>query len=77
MSMSSTDKKQPILMLTDRVLVQMPGTDGERISKGGLLIPSTAQLSRRLSWAEVVAVGPNVRLIQTGDRVQACGGAGS
>ena len=63
------DKKQPILMLTDRVLVQIPGSDGERLSKGGLLIPATAQISKRLSWAEVVAVGPNVRLIQIGDRV--------
>ena len=56
--MPSPEKKQPILMLTDRVLVQIPGSDGERLSKGGLLIPATAQISKRLSWAEVVAVGP-------------------
>lgn len=56
-------------MLADRVLVQIPNSEGERLSKGGLLIPATAQVSRRLAWAEVVAVGPNVRLIQAGDRV--------
>ena len=67
--MSGPDQKQPIIMLTDRVLVQVPGSEGERLSKGGLLIPATAQVSRRLAWAEVVAVGPNVRLIQSGDRV--------
>jgi chaperonin GroES len=63
------DKKLAITMLADRVLVQIPNTEGDRISKGGLLIPSTAQISRRLSWAEVVAIGPSVRLIQPGDRV--------
>ena len=67
--MSGPDQKQPIIMLTDRVLVQIPNSEGERLSKGGLLIPATAQVSRRLAWAEVVAVGPNVRLIQSGDRV--------
>lgn len=56
-------------MLSDRVLVQIPNTDGERLSKGGLLIPATAQVARRLAWAEVVAVGPSVRTIQSGDRV--------
>ena len=67
--MSLPEHKHPIIMLTDRVLVQVPSGDGERLSKGGLLIPATAQVSRRLAWAEVVAVGPNVRLIQPNDRV--------
>jgi chaperonin GroES len=58
-----------ITMLADRVLVHIPNPDGERRSKGGLLIPATAQASRRLAWAEVVAIGPGVRLIQLGDRV--------
>jgi chaperonin GroES len=66
---ATDDTKLAITMLADRVLVQIPATDGERLSKGGLLIPSTAQISRRLAWAEVVAVGPSVRLIQPGDRV--------
>ncbi len=63
------DGKLAITMLADRVLVQLPGADGERKSKGGLLIPATAAVSRRLAWAEVVAAGPGVRLIQIGDRV--------
>ena len=61
--------KLAMTMLSDRVLVQIPNTDGERLSKGGLLIPATAQVARRLAWAEVVAVGPSVRTIQSGDRV--------
>ena len=44
-------------------------TEGERRSSGGILIPATAQVSRRLTWAEVVAVGPNVRTMQPGDQV--------
>ena len=60
----------PIQLLTDRVLVSpAPGGEGERKSSGGILIPATAQLSKRLAWAEVVAVGPNVRAMQVGDRV--------
>ena len=69
MVVTTPDKKLAITMLADRVLVQIPNADGERKSKGGLLIPATAQVSRRLTWAEVVAVGPSVRLIQPGDRV--------
>ena len=61
--------KQPITMLNDRVLVQIPQTDGERSSRGGILIPATAQVSKRLAWAEVVAIGPAVRNIEPGDRV--------
>jgi chaperonin GroES len=61
--------KQPIIMLADRVLVQHPQSEGERRSRAGILIPATAQVSRRLSWAEVVAVGPHVRTIKVGDKV--------
>jgi chaperonin GroES len=63
------DAKQAIRMLADRLLVQVPGAEGERRSKAGLLIPATAQASKRLAWAEVVAVGPNVRNAEPGDRV--------
>ena len=56
-------------MMSDRLLVQVPQNEGERISRSGILIPATAQLSKRLAWAEVVAVGPHVRNITTGDRV--------
>ena len=61
--------KQPITMLNDRLLVQIPQMEGERASRGGILIPATAQVSKRLAWAEVVAVGPHVRNIEIGDRV--------
>ena len=61
--------KQPIKMLNDRLLVAIPQSEGERMSKTGLLIPATAQVSKRLAWAEVVAVGPNVRTVESGDHV--------
>jgi chaperonin GroES len=61
--------KQPIIMLADRVLAQQPVAEGERRSRAGILIPATAQVSRRLLWAEVVAVGPHVRSIKVGDKV--------
>ena len=66
---ATKEHKQPITMLADRVLVQVPQTEGERKSRSGILIPATAQVSRRLAWAEVVAVGPHVRNIKPGDQV--------
>jgi chaperonin GroES len=59
----------PIKMLHDRILVKEPQEDGERRSSGGILIPATAQVAKRLSWAEVLAVGNHVRTVQVGDRV--------
>jgi chaperonin GroES len=57
-------------MMSDRILVRRPEDESERRSKGGLLIPATAAtVSKRGLWAEVVAVGPNVRTIEEGDRV--------
>jgi len=61
--------KQPITMLSDRVLVQVPRSEGERKSRSGILIPATAEVSKRLAWAEVVAVGPHVRSVAAGDSV--------
>jgi chaperonin GroES len=61
--------KQPITVLFDRVMVQISQTDGERRSRAGILIPATAQISRRLAWAEAVAVGPHVRTVKVGDTV--------
>lgn len=63
------DTKLPIKMLNDRVLVQMDGVEGERKSTGGILIPATAQVGKRLTWASVVALGPNVRSMELNDRV--------
>lgn len=56
-------------MLADRLLVQIPLNDGERKSRAGILIPATAEMSKRLTWAEVVAVGSHVRGVQAGDKV--------
>src|ERR1700710_2922933 len=56
-------------MLHDRVLVRISHEDGERRSSGGIVIPATAQVSKRLIWAEVLAVGNHVRAVELGDRV--------
>jgi chaperonin GroES len=56
-------------MLSDRILVSQPTNEGERQSRSGILIPATAQVPRRLVWAEVVAVGPGVRSVKAGDTV--------
>jgi chaperonin GroES len=63
------DAKRSIAMLADRVLVQVPQAEGERRSRAGILIPATAEVAKRLSWAEVIAVGPHVRTIKAGDDV--------
>ena len=62
-------EKLPIKMLNDRLLVKLGAAEGERRSSGGILIPATAQMSKRLVWAEVVAAGPNVRAMEPGDQV--------
>jgi chaperonin GroES len=63
------EDRLPIKMLHDRLLVRMPREEGERRSSGGILIPATAQVSKRLIWAEVLAVGNHVRSVEVGDRV--------
>jgi chaperonin GroES len=63
------DEMQPISVLFDRVLVQISQGDGERRSRSGILIPATAQIARRLTWAEAKAVGPHVRTVKVGDTV--------
>lgn len=60
-------EKLPIKMLNDRIMVKLDGPEGERRSSGGIVIPATAEVSRRLAWGEVVAVGPNVRTMEMGD----------
>jgi chaperonin GroES len=53
----------------DRLVVRVPD-NGERKSAGGLLIPATAMPApKRLSWADVQLVGPDVRVAKRGDRV--------
>jgi chaperonin GroES len=66
---TSTDTSLPIRMLHDRLLVRLDGGDGERRSSAGIVIPATASIGRRLSWATAVGIGPNVRSIVVGDRV--------
>ena len=56
-------------MLNDRLLVRIPQGENERRSHGGFVIPATALVAKRLVWAEVVAMGQNVRAAETGDRV--------
>ena len=68
-SIAIDGQRLPIKMLNDRVLVDLGGGEGERRSTGGILIPATAQMGKRLVWAEVVAVGPNVRAMEAGDQV--------
>ncbi|WP_241681068.1 GroES family chaperonin [Pseudactinotalea terrae] len=61
--------KLPIMMLHDRVLVQLSPDDAERKSSAGLVIPATAQMAHRLHWAAVLGVGPHVRTVKVGDQV--------
>jgi chaperonin GroES len=61
--------KQSIRMTADRILVRPSEEIGERKSRAGILIPATANVNRRLAWAEVVSVGPTVRNVEERDRV--------
>lgn len=61
--------KLPIRMLADRLLVSIDKEAGDRRSTGGIVIPATAAMGKRLSWARVEAVGSHVRSVEVGDRV--------
>jgi chaperonin GroES len=65
-----SDRADGELRLTgDRLVVRTP-ENGERTSSGGLLIPATAMPApKRLIWADVALVGPDVRVAKRGDRV--------
>lgn len=58
-----------IRMLHDRLLVSLDAEDGDRRSSGGILIPATASVGKRLAWARVEATGAHVRTVEVGDRV--------
>jgi chaperonin GroES len=45
--MATADDKLPIKMLNDRVLVRAQG-EGERSTRGRILIPATTQITKRL-----------------------------
>jgi chaperonin GroES len=68
-STADPDPRLPIRMLHDRVLVSTDGEAGERRSGGGIVIPATAAVGKRLAWASVVAIGQHVRQVKNGDRV--------
>jgi chaperonin GroES len=58
-----------IRLTGDRIIVEHPES-GERTSRGGLLIPATAvPAPKRCLWGDVVLVGPDVRSVETGDRI--------
>jgi len=58
------------IKLTGDRLVVRAADNGERKSTGGLLIPATAMPApKRLVWADVALVGPDVRVAKQGDRV--------
>jgi chaperonin GroES len=61
--------KLAIRMLHDRLLVSIDEEAGERRSGGGILIPATAAMGKRLAWAKVEATGAHVRSVEVGDRV--------
>ncbi len=65
----SSSERLPIKMLHDRVLVKVASVEGERRSAGGILIPATAQVAKRLAWAEVLAIGNHVRAVEVNDQV--------
>ncbi|WP_019933013.1 co-chaperone GroES [Nocardia sp. BMG111209] len=64
-----SDSKLEIQMLHDRVMVRVSPEEGERRSSGGILIPATAQVAKRLTWGQVCGVGSHVRAVGLGDRV--------
>jgi chaperonin GroES len=67
--LSQLGEKLPVRMLHDRLLVSLDSESGERRSGAGIVIPATARMGKRLAWGVVVAVGNNVRTVETGDRV--------
>ncbi len=61
--------RRAVQVLGDRVLVALPD-EGERTTRTGLLIPSTAEsVDRKGRWGEVLTVGPNVRTVAATDEV--------
>jgi chaperonin GroES len=66
---TSTAIGENVRLTGDRLVVELP-ENGERRSASGLLIPATAAPApKRLAWADVKLVGPDVRVAVQGDRV--------
>ena len=66
---AESESKQSVRMTADRILVVPSRDAGDRKSRSGILIPATANVDRRLVWADVVQVGPTVRNVTEGDAV--------
>lgn len=65
----ATSIGEDVRLTGDRLVVHLP-ENGERKSSSGLLIPATAAPApKRLAWADVRLVGPDVRVAARGDRV--------
>lgn len=63
------DARRSVQVMGDRVLIALP-EGGERTSRGGILIPATAQsVDRKGLWGEVKTVGPHVRHVAPADEV--------
>ncbi|WP_354529052.1 co-chaperone GroES [Nakamurella sp. UYEF19] len=56
-------------MLHDKILIKLSGAAGERTSRGGIVIPATAEIAKRLIWGDVHGVGQHVRSVKVGDSV--------
>lgn len=67
--MTSPAARPAIRMLHDRVLVLLDDESSERLSSSGIVIPATASMGTRLVWGTVIAAGPHVRQVETGERV--------
>jgi chaperonin GroES len=60
---------EDVRLTGDRIVVEHPD-DGERKTRGGLLIPATAMPApKRCVWGEVALVGPDVHSAKPGDRI--------
>ena len=62
-------RDEQVRLTGDRIVVDHPD-DGERTTRGGLLIPATAvPAPKRCVWGKVSLVGPDVRAVKPGDRI--------
>ena len=69
-NLAKTPIRTPELrMMNDRVLVVPSNEEGDRATRGGLLIPATANDDRRLRWGEVVSIGRNAHHVKIHDRI--------
>ena len=66
---SESTSALPIRMTGDHLLVRSTATGSEKKTRGGIVIPATAEVSRRLEWQSVVSVGPTAPTVEEGDQV--------